>query len=55
MRRIPRCREIIRLISLGYSDKKISELTGSTRRTVKKFRETIAEKKYGVAFRQPCG
>lgn len=44
MRRIPRCREIIRLISLGYSDKKISELTGSTRRTVKKFREAIAEK-----------
>lgn len=39
MRRIPACREIIRLTALGCSDKKISEITGSTRRTVKKIRE----------------
>lgn len=39
MKKIPACREIIRLAALGCSDNKISEITGSTRRTVKKIRE----------------
>lgn len=39
MRKIPACREIIRLASLGCSDKKISEITGAARITVKKVRE----------------
>lgn len=39
MRKIPACREIIRLAAIGCSDKKISEITGNARVTVKKIRE----------------
>lgn len=45
MRRIPKCRDIIRLIAAGYSDKKISEMTGSTRKTISKFRKAFTDKK----------
>lgn len=39
MRKIPACREIIRLSSLKYSDKRICELTGAARQTIKRIRE----------------
>ena len=45
MRNIPKCREIIRLAALGYSDNKISQMTGSTRKTVKKICKKAAEDK----------
>ena len=47
MRNIPKCREIIRLISIGYNNKDISEMTGSTRKTIKKIRETAEVKHMG--------
>lgn len=43
MRKIPACREIIRLAALGCSDNKISQITGSVRRTVKRVREKAVE------------
>ena len=45
MRNIPKCREIIRLAALGYSDNKISQLTGIHRNTVKKVRLKANEQK----------
>ena len=44
MRKIPACRQIIRLAALECSDKRISEITGATRKTVKKVREAAVTK-----------
>ena len=45
MRKIPKCRDIIRLIAAGYSERKVAEITGSTWRTVKKFHKAFEENK----------
>lgn len=44
MRKIPKCRDIIRLISVGYSDNKIAGMIGADSRTVNKIRSVIKEK-----------
>ena len=45
MRRIPKCRDIIRLLAAGYSERKVAEMTGSGRGTVSKFNKAFKEKK----------
>lgn len=43
MRNIPKCKDIIAMIDLKYSDNKISKETGAARKTVRKIRLRIAE------------
>lgn len=43
MRNIPKCKDIIAMIDLKYSDNKIAKKTGAARKTVRKIRLRIAE------------